>query len=167
MTEVYVGAGSNIEPERHLRAALASLAESFGVLRVSPVYRNRPVGFDGDDFLNMVIGFDTELELGEVAAELDRIEGAGGRVRDERKFAPRTLDLDLLLYGDAALEHQGINVPRDEIMRYAFVLRPLADIAGDRIHPVSGRSFAELWAGFDQSKHALEAVDFFWVSEQT
>lgn len=167
MTEVYVGAGSNIEPERHLRAALASLAESFGVLRVSPVYRNRPVGFDGDDFLNMVIGFDTELELGEVAAELDRIEGAGGRVRDDRKFAPRTLDLDLLLYGDAALEHQGINVPRDEIMRYAFVLRPLADIAGDRIHPVSGRNFAELWADFDQSKHALEAVDFFWVSEQT
>ncbi len=167
MTEVYVGAGSNIEPQRHLRAALASLAESFGVLRVSPVYRNRPVGFDGDDFLNMVIGFDTEFELGEVAAELDRIEGAGGRVRDDRKFAPRTLDLDLLLYGDAALEDQGINVPRDEIMRYAFVLRPLADIAGDRIHPVSGRNFAELWAGFDQSKHALEAVDFFWISEQT
>jgi len=167
MTEVYVGAGSNIEPGSHLRAALEGLAESFGVLRVSPVYRNRPVGFDGDDFLNMVVGFDTDLDVGEVAAELDRIEAAGGRVRDGKKFGPRTLDLDLLLYGDAALEHQGINVPRDEITRYAFVLRPLADIAGDRIHPVAGRNFAELWAEFDQSEHTLEVVDFFWVSEQT
>ncbi|MGB5543174.1 MAG: 2-amino-4-hydroxy-6-hydroxymethyldihydropteridine diphosphokinase [Gammaproteobacteria bacterium] len=165
MTEVYIGGGSNVEPRRHLRAALAGLAESFGVLRVSPVYRNKAVGFDGDDFLNMVVGFDTDLGIAEVAAELDRMEVLGGRVRDGVRFGPRTLDLDLLLFGDKVLEHQGIKVPRDEITRYAFVLRPLADIAGDRKHPLSGRSFAELWADFDHSEHDLETVDFFWVSE--
>lgn len=165
MTEVFVAAGSNVEPERHLRAALESLADKFGVLRLSPVYRNAAVGFDGDDFLNMVIGFDTDAGIEAVAAELARIEADAGRVRGEEKFAPRTLDLDLLLYGDSVLESGGIQVPRDEIMKYAFVLRPLADIAGDRVHPAEARTFAELWAGFEQSDHRLEPVDLMWVSQ--
>lgn len=165
MTEVFVAAGSNVEPERHLRAALESLADKFGVLRLSPVYRNAAVGFDGDDFLNMVIGFDTDAGIEAVASELARIEADAGRVRGEEKFAPRTLDLDLLLHGDSVLESGGIQVPRDEIMEYAFVLRPLADIAGDRVHPAEARTFAELWAGFEQSDHRLEPVDLMWVSQ--
>lgn len=165
MTEIYVGAGSNMEPERHLRDALAAMAEVFGVLRLSPVYRNSPVGFDGDDFLNMVIGFDTDLEIKAVAAELERIENAAGRIRGGEKFGPRTLDLDLLLYGDAVLGTDEIKVPRDEITRHAFVLRPLAEIAGDRVHPATGQTFAGMWSDFDQSSHRLRTVDLMWVSQ--
>jgi 2-amino-4-hydroxy-6-hydroxymethyldihydropteridine diphosphokinase len=158
MPEVFVGAGSNIEPERHLRAGIHQLADRFGVLRLSPVYRNRPVGFDGDDFLNMVIAFETGDSLAEVAAFLASVEVDQGRSRAEAKFAPRTLDLDLLLYGDAVDAWQGHAVPRDEITRYAFVLKPLADLAPDQRHPVLGRSYAELWSGFEREAHPLERV---------
>ncbi|MGB5624075.1 MAG: 2-amino-4-hydroxy-6-hydroxymethyldihydropteridine diphosphokinase [Gammaproteobacteria bacterium] len=165
MTEVFVGVGSNLEPERHLRNALAALAEAFGVLKLSPVYRSSPVGFEGDDFLNMVIGFDTDLSIEGVVAEFCRIEDAAGRVRGGEKFGPRTLDLDLLLYGNAVHRAGEISVPRDEITQYAFVLRPLTDIAGDRVHPAEGRSFAEMWSDFDQSSHPLRTVDLMWVSQ--
>ena len=158
MTEVYVAIGSNVEPERHLRAALIALAEDFGVLRLSRVYRNRPVGFDGDEFLNMVAAFDTDVSIDEVAGRLERIEDENGRRRDGEKFGPRTLDLDLLLYGDQVTDGP-YPVPRDEITRYAFVLRPLVDVAGDKKHPGSGQSFDEIWGGFDAEGHPLEPED--------
>lgn len=167
MPEVYVGAGSNMEPRRHLAAGLVALAEHYGVLRLSPVYRNRPVGFDGEDFLNMVIGFETDDAVTEVGATLAAIEAANGRTRTEAKFAPRTLDLDLLLYGDLVTEADGLELPRGEITRYAFVLKPLADLAGERLHPVLGRSFGELWAAFDQARHPLVEVDSDFVTEST
>lgn len=162
MVEVFVAAGSNITPRRHLAAGLRALAGRFGVLRLSPVYRNSPVGFDGEDFLNMVVGFETGAPVTEVAAALAAIEAANGRTRAEEKFAPRTLDLDLLLYGDLVTRAGGLELPRDEITRYAFVLKPLADLAGERPHPVLGRSYAALWAEFDGPAHALipEPVDF-------
>jgi 2-amino-4-hydroxy-6-hydroxymethyldihydropteridine diphosphokinase len=159
MPEVFVGAGSNIAPERHLGAGLAALAEHFGLLRLSPVYRNSPVGFEGEDFLNMAIGFHTDAPVTEVAAALAAIEAAHGRARGEAKFAPRTLDLDLLLYGDLVVETEGLQLPRDEIVRYAFVLKPLADLAGELRHPVLGRSFAELWRDFAGTPHPLERVE--------
>jgi 2-amino-4-hydroxy-6-hydroxymethyldihydropteridine diphosphokinase len=165
MPEVFIGAGSNIEPRRHLGAGLRALAERFGILRLSPVYRNSPVGFDGEDFLNMVISFDTDDTVGEVAAALSAIEADNGRTRSEAKFAPRTLDLDLLLYGDFVGEADGVELPRDEITRYSFVLRPLADLAGERLHPALGRSFAELWQSFDDSKHPLTRVEGDFAAE--
>ena len=159
MTEIYVGLGSNVRPQDHIRAALVGLAETFGVLRLSPVYRNRPVGFDGDAFLNMVVAFDTDLSVEEVAGELTRIEDANGRRRDEQKFGPRTLDLDLLLYGDETLRLGSLDLPREEITRYAFVLTPLCDLAGDTQHPVAGKSYHELWSESDCRGHDLEPVD--------
>ena len=158
MPEVFIGAGSNIEPRRHLGAALRALAERFGLLRLSPVYQNRAVGFEGEDFLNLVIAFETDEPVGEVAAALAAIEAANGRHRGEAKFAPRTLDLDLLLYGDFVGEVGGIRLPRDEITRYAFVLKPLADLVGERRHPELGRSYAELWDDFEGERHPLERV---------
>jgi 2-amino-4-hydroxy-6-hydroxymethyldihydropteridine diphosphokinase len=115
MPEVFVGAGSNVAPERHLAAGLLALAEHFGVLRLSPVYRNSPVGFEGEDFLNMVIGFETDEPVEAVAPTLSAIEAANGRTRTEAKFSPRTLDLDLLLYGDLVSRPEELQLPRDEI----------------------------------------------------
>lgn len=159
MPEVFVAAGSNIEPRRHLGAGLVALAERFGVLRLSPVYQNSPVGFDGEDFLNMVIGFETDAPVESVAAVLAAIEAANGRAHAEGKFAPRTLDLDLLLYGDLVRHEGELQLPREEITRYPFVLKPLADLAGERQHPTLGRSFSELWAAFDGPGHPLHKVD--------
>jgi len=166
MPEVYVGAGSNVTPQRHLAAGLVALAGHYGVLRLSPVYRNSPVGFAGDDFLNMVIAFETDEPVEAVGATLAAIEAANGRTRTESKFSPRTLDLDLLLYGDLVIDADGLQLPRDEITRYSFVLKPLADLAGERLHPVLGRSFGELWAEFDASRHPLEQVAADFTAER-
>jgi 2-amino-4-hydroxy-6-hydroxymethyldihydropteridine diphosphokinase len=165
MPEVFVGAGSNIEPRRHLAAGLVALARHFGILRLSPVYRNSPVGFDGEDFLNMVVAFDTDETVGEVAARLAAIELAHGRTRTEARFSPRTLDLDLLLYGDLVTAAGDVQLPRDEITRYPFVLKPLADLAGERLHPVLGRSFGELWEAFDAAGHPLVRVEADFTAE--
>lgn len=165
MPEVFIGAGSNLAPRRHLGAALRALAARFGILRLSPVYRNRPVGFEGEDFLNMVIGFESEETVGEIASALGAIEADNGRTRSEAKFAPRTLDLDMLLYGDFVGEADGVQLPREEITRYAFVLKPLADLAGEQRHPQLGRSFAELWEDFDGSSHPLTRVEGDFAAE--
>ena len=159
MAWVCVGIGSNVEPERNIRIGLAALRRRFGPLTVSTVYANAAVGFAGDDFLNLAVGFDTDLPVRIVAAALREIQGIHQPLRGgSSKFAPRALDLDLLLYDELVLREHGVQVPRDEIARYAFVLRPLAEIAGDRRHPLLDVTFAELWAGFDQSREMLRPV---------
>jgi 2-amino-4-hydroxy-6-hydroxymethyldihydropteridine diphosphokinase len=127
-------------------------------LVVSTVYQTRSVGFEGEDFYNLVAGFDTAEDVHAVAAALHEIEAAHGRSRSGGKFASRTLDIDLLLYDDLVLNENGLQLPRGEITRYAFVLGPLAEIAGGRRHPVLGKSFAELWAAFATDKSDLRPV---------
>lgn len=158
MTEVYVGAGSNLEPEANLRSAILDLAATFGVLRLSPVYRTAAVGFDGPDFLNLVIGFDTDLSMAGVVAELERVEADHGRERTGQRFASRTLDLDLLLFGAHSTTEAGVTVPRDEIGKYAFVLKPLADLAGDLRVPGADSTVGELWSAFDATGQPLEPI---------
>ena len=159
MARVWVSIGSNQDRERCIRGAVDSLRERFGALTVSPVYESEAVGFEGAAFLNLVVGFDT----GEAVATLNRvlreIEDAFGRVRGPEKFSPRTLDLDLLTYGEAVGTLDGCELPRDEILRYAFVLRPLADVAGDERHPVEGRSYRALWGDFDDASPPMRRVE--------
>ena len=162
MAEVYVSIGSNVEPERHVCSCLRALHERFGPLRVSTIYRSKAVGFVGADFLNLVVQFDTAEAVRQVVSSLHTLEEAHGRHRDGPKFSDRSLDLDLLLYDDLILTEPGLRLPRDEITRYAFVLRPLAELAGERRHPVLGRTFNELWRAMAVDGEPLIPVGLEW-----
>ncbi len=155
MTIVYLGLGSNIEPQRHLKAAIAALRRHFGELGLSPVYESVAIGFEGDNFLNMVVALETDGEIDALQAILGRIEADNARDRSAPRFSSRTLDIDLLLWGDRIIEEGRLKLPRPEIYENAFVLRPLADLAPELRDPLSGRSFAELWREYDQSSQSL------------
>lgn len=145
MTRAYISVGSNIDRDKHIAAGLLALKQAFGGLIVSSLYESEPVGFTGDVFYNLVVGFDSELDASTVAQQLRQIEIANGRTPDSKKFSARTLDLDLILYGDLIVNDGSLQIPRDEIDRYAFVLEPLAEIAPTLKHPVHHLSYAELW----------------------
>lgn len=145
MTPVFLGLGSNIEPERHLELAVAELRRRYGRLALSPVYRGPAVGFAGPDFLNMVLRLETKQSPRSVLAELERIHRLARRKREGDGFHSRTLDIDLLLYDGLILNEPGLELPRPDVLEYAFVLRPLAELAPSLKHPVTGRTFAEHW----------------------
>ena len=156
MPWIWVSVGSNMDRETNIRAGIHILNERFGALRLSPVYETEAVGFAGDAFLNMVLGFNTELPVDEVRRVLRDIEHARGRTRDGHKFGSRTLDLDILTYGNLVDESQ--DIPRAEIMRYAFVLAPLADVAPEQTHPGLGKTYARLWQDFSGSRAGMRQV---------
>jgi len=157
MTRVYVSVGSNIEPETNVSSGLRLLREDFGELGCSRVYQCEAVGFDGPAFLNLVVAFDTDLPPRTVIDTLHRIEDRCGRERDGTKFASRTLDLDLILYGDLRTRQDGLRLPRDEVLEQAFVLQPLAEIAPSERHPGNGRTFASLWQETSLNASAAQA----------
>jgi 2-amino-4-hydroxy-6-hydroxymethyldihydropteridine diphosphokinase len=162
MAEIFVSLGSNIDRDHHLCRAATALRTTFGKIAFSPVYESAAVGFDGPPFYNAVAHAETGLDLDAVLDILRRIEDAQGRVRHADSFHSRTLDLDLLLYDDLVLETPTVALPRDDILRFAFVAAPLADLAADRCHPVSGVRYADLWAGFDRSTQPLTRIAFDW-----
>ncbi len=162
MPRVFVGVGSNVERDASIRAGVADLRAHYGELLLSSVYESEAVGFVGDVFYNLVVAFDTQEPIDSVADVLAAIEDRNGRLRGSGKFTPRTLDLDLLLYGDVVISMARFHVPRDEILRYAFVLWPLAEIAPDLLHPQAGKSFAQLWEEFDKNGPVLAPVSFSW-----
>ncbi|MFC3651691.1 2-amino-4-hydroxy-6-hydroxymethyldihydropteridine diphosphokinase [Dyella humi] len=156
MARVYLSLGSNQEPHHYLRAALDELRARFGHINVSPAYRSAAVGFDGADFVNLAVGLDTDLDPNALNDWLHALEDHHGRRRDVPRYADRTLDLDIVLYDDLVTQGPGhLDIPRKEL-KHAFVLKPLADIAPDVRHPVSGSTMAELWAAFPVEREPLK-----------
>lgn len=158
MPAVYVAAGSNVEPERHVALAVAEIARQFPGARCSPWYRNRAVGFDGADFINLVVGFTTAVPVRALLERLHAVEAHCGRPRDAPRWAPRTMDLDVLLYGDLVCDEPGLKLPRPDLLKRAYMLGPLAALAPEVMHPTAHLTIGELWQRFDRTAHPLEAV---------
>jgi len=158
MPQVYVALGGNVEPERWLPVAAAALRGHFPGVRFSSCYRNPAFGFDGPDFINAVAGFDTALAPAEVVAHCHQVEALCGRRRDDPRWAPRVMDLDLLLYGDTVTESAAPRLPRPDLLRHCYMLRPLAELAPELRHPLTGRSMGDHWQELAREPHRLERL---------
>lgn len=154
----YVSIGSNVNAAANIKDSLRLLEKNFGPLELSPCYQNPAVGFEGEDFINLVVGFDSALGVPGTASKLRDIEAQLGRDRSRPKFSARTIDLDLLILDNQAETKAGITLPRDEILKYAFVLRPLAELVGDLVHPEANQSYAQLWQDFEGDKDSLQVM---------
>ena len=162
MARIYISIGSNIDPERNVREGVQALKDEFVCLQLSSVYESAAVGFEGENFLNLVAGAETDAGIEAVVASLRCIEDRFGRDRSGPRFSFRCLDLDLLLYDDQILKKGGIDVPREEITQNAFVLLPLSEIGPTLIHPLLNVSMQQLWADFDKESQALHVIPFEW-----
>ncbi len=139
----YIGLGSNLgEREDNIRAALEAIADlpDTDLVRVSSLYDTEPVGeVEQPNFLNAALVVDTELDARTLLWNLMLIEKRLGRVRTQR-WGPRTIDLDLLLYGDELIEDDDLRVPHPEIIRRSFVLVPLVELEPRLVHPGTGET---------------------------
>ena len=160
MTKVLLGLGSNVNKEQSISKAIKLLADTFVNLRISPTFESKSIGFNGDNFYNLVVSVDTDQTLEEVIATYRRIEDACGRDRSGPKFGPRTLDIDILIYGDVICR-EPVELPRDEIEINAFVLWPLSLIEPDMVHPVNGQTYKELWQQY-VNKQKLWLIEAPW-----
>jgi 2-amino-4-hydroxy-6-hydroxymethyldihydropteridine diphosphokinase len=158
MAEVYVAAGSNIEPERNLTLASQELVRVFPDTRFSSWYRNPAIGFQGDDFINFAAGFSSDLPVHEVVRNLQAIETLCGRPRGAPRWAPRSMDLDILLYDALICDEPKLKLPRPDLLKRAFMLGPLAELAPDLLHPTAGVTVRELWSRFDAAAHPMQKV---------
>ena len=155
----YLSMGSNIEPEVHLRNAVATLRERFGDVVVSPVYRTSAVGFKGPDFLNAIAVIDCDIHPFALNEWLHALEVVQGRDRRDTSYSNRTLDIDIIYFGDLVLEGPGeFQLPRPEL-HHAFVLKPLADVAPEFVDPVRNMTLARLWAAHPGADNPPMKVD--------
>ena len=157
--QVYISVGSNVNRRKNIALALEKLANEFGVIEQSSVYESDAVGFNSAAFYNLVIGFCSGESPRDIQEKLHAIEDSCGRMRS-RELSARTMDLDLLLYADLVVDEAGLILPRSDITRYAFVLCPLAEIAGEEKHPIAGESYADMWAAFDDPEQVLTRVNW-------
>ena len=171
VAKVYVSIGSNIDRVRYITAALDALADNFGALDISSVFESEAVGFDGDSFLNLVVGFNIDLGVGDLSSALKQIEANNGRLKNAPKFCSRTLDIDILTYDDLVGKTEGVLLPRPEILENAFVLWPLAEVAALVEHPEVKKKYVELWGEYKLKAEVnrpqkLWPVNFIWKNEK-
>ena len=160
MAKAFIGVGSNIDREENIRSAVKALCKYFEAVVASKVYESSSVGFEGENFFNLVVGIETELSPRQLQDTLHEIEADYGRTRGGPRYVSRTLDLDLLLYDDMIVDEEDLQIPREDVSRFAFVLRPLSELAGDDCHPVSGISYAKMWQNFSDTEQKLWPVNF-------
>ena len=158
MPRVYVAIGGNIEPERCFVFAARALRRRFPGSVFSTCYRNPAFGFKGADFLNAVAGFDSDASADQILVELHAIEIQCGRRRDDPKWAARAMDIDLLLYGGTVAETANYRLPRPDLLHRSYMLAPLAQIAPELRHPLTGRTMAEHWQELAREPHRLEPL---------
>ncbi|KKO50370.1 2-amino-4-hydroxy-6-hydroxymethyldihydropteridine pyrophosphokinase [Arsukibacterium sp. MJ3] len=161
MSRIFISIGSNTDRDHYVRSGVLSLQQHFGALQLSSVYESDAVGFNGDAFYNLVAATETELSVADCVQALKQIEDRHGRIRGAEKFCGRTLDLDLLTYDQLTCQ-QPIILPRGEITENAFVLWPMAELAPQNIHPLTGLSYAELWQNYPKNKQKIWPVPFNW-----
>lgn len=154
--------GSNRQADHHIRVALDALQARFGAMKTSSVFESEAVGFDGSNFLNMVVAVDTDSSLSAVSAYIKALEDEHGRTRGGARFSPRTLDIDILTYGDCVGDYDGILLPRPEITENAYVLWPMSQVCGEWSDPHSGKSYTTLWRQYDKCRQSLWPIDFDW-----
>jgi 2-amino-4-hydroxy-6-hydroxymethyldihydropteridine diphosphokinase len=159
MPDVYVALGSNVEPEKHLRLASQELRQQFPGTRFSAWYRNAAVGFKGADFINSVAVFATQLPLNELIQRLHAIEELCGRPRDAPRWAPRSMDIDVLLYGSLICQQPHLQLPRPDLLKRAYMLGPLAELAPQVLHPSTGLTIADHWERFDREAHPMQRLE--------
>ena len=159
MARVFIGIGSNIDKEKNIVSSVTSLRAHFGHLDISTVYQTPAFGFNGDDFHNLVVGFDTSQSPLEISQTLKQIEADHHRTHGKESFVSRTLDLDQLLYDDLVLQMDGVSLPHPDVLRYNFMLGPLAELAGDVQHPQEKCTIAELWEAH-HSKQEMKKVEY-------
>jgi len=153
MSIAWLGLGSNVDAESHIRAGISELENQFGSVCLSPAYASTSVGFDGDDFINLVARVETDMQPLELRQYLRDLEDHYDRKRNVPKFSDRSLDIDILLYDDLVLLSPLLEIPRAEILKFAHVLKPLADLEPDLIHPTELRSISDIWksSGLDDA----------------
>lgn len=160
--KVALSLGSNIDRYRHITAGLDALKAEYGEVVCSPVYESAAVGFDGSAFLNLIALVETDASVTQINAKLKEIEDTNGRVRSNPKFSSRTLDIDVVTYGDACGEIEGVELPRAELFKNAFVLLPMKDLMPNELVPGSKQTYSELCATVDFSEQQLKQVAFNW-----
>jgi len=153
MALVYLSISSNFNRAHHIKAALVVLKGLYSELEVSDVYRNQPLKGSGDDYFNLALKLSTTVSQQALIAKLKEIENSLGRVRG-KSASIVNIDIDLLSY-----EGENDNFVCHDICEKSYLLKPLADIAGEKIEPVSGLNYRQLWAAFDQSAHPLFKVE--------
>jgi len=158
---VYLSLGSNIDRDHNIRSALDELSRLFGSLKISSVYESEAVGFTGDAFLNLIVGIDCKLSLTELASEMKRIEDLHGRARGGKKFASRTLDIDIVCFDRLVGTFSGIELPRPELYYNAFVLFPMAELNPDSPDPKFHVVYRQLARNLE-SDQILKPINFEW-----
>ena len=148
MSTAYLGLGSNVDARKHISSGIDALRLAFDKVVLSPVYQTTAFGFEGNDFINLCAGVETDMGPLELKNFLNDIENRHGRNRESPKYSDRTLDIDILLYDDLYLVSPVLKIPRGEILTAAHVLKPLADLAPALIHPVCRKTIVELWSEF-------------------
>lgn len=154
MAQIYISLGSNINPQHNVKVGIEALKKAINVTAISTIYESKSIGFLGNNFLNLVIKAQTLLSVNDLIILFKTIEIANGRAINAKKFSSRTLDIDLLLYDDLIIALP-TKLPRPEIATNAFVLLPLAEIAPDKIHPITQLTYQQMWQNFDKSSQCL------------